>query len=211
MTVENELNRLIESLPALKSCIGEVREATDAITSCFENRGKLLICGNGGSCADADHIVGELMKSFEKKRPLTADLKNRLQIASPERGSYIAEHLQRGLPAISLCAHGALVSAFSNDVDADLVFAQQVEGYGNPGDLLLAITTSGNSINVVDAAITAKAKGMTVIGMTGQSGGRLKAFCDITICVPAKITSEVQEYHMPVYHAICKCVEDHLF
>lgn len=211
MQGKTNLQELTGRIPALESCIQEIGEAAEAITACFFNGGKLLICGNGGSCADADHIAGELMKSFEKKRPLPEDLKQHLHSVSAERGGYLAGHLQHALPAISLCSHGSLITAFANDVDADLIFAQQVMGYGSKGDVLLAISTSGNSRNVVDAVITAKAKGLTVIGLTGKHGGRMKPYCDITICVPAERTPDVQEYHLPVYHTICAIVENRLF
>ncbi len=211
MTGEERLAEMIRRYPALDCCEKEVWEAAMAIIDCFENSRKILLCGNGGSCADADHMVGELMKSFEKKRPLPEDLKLRLQSASPERGGYLAENLQNALPAISLCSHTSLLTAISNDMDADLVYSQQIAGYGKKGDVLFAITTSGNSRNVVDAAITAKAKGLRVIGLTGQHGGMIKRYCDTAICVPATTTAEVQEYHLPVYHAICRIIENRFF
>lgn len=189
----------------------KVEEAARTIIDCFNKGGKLLLCGNGGSCADADHIVGELMKSFEKKRPLPRDLKEGLQLASPEHGDYLAKKLQNGLPAISLCSHTSLISAISNDMDADLVYSQQLVGYGRENDVLFAISTSGNSPNVVYAAITAKAKGLKVIGLTGQHGGRLKQYCDTAICAPSSTTAEIQEYHLPIYHSICRIIEDRFF
>jgi len=170
-----------------------------------------LICGNGGSCADSDHIAGELMKSFERERPLAQSLKDALTGINGERGSYLADKLEQGLPAISLNAHSSLISAISNDIGSDLIFAQQVAGFGNSPDILLAITTSGNSQNVIDAAITARAKGLKVIGLTGETGGRLKEFCNIIINVPETETASVQELHLPVYHAICRLIEDHFF
>ena len=211
MTGEERLTEMIRRYPALECCEKEIWVAAMAIIDCFENSRKLLLCGNGGSCADADHMVGELMKSFERKRPLPEDFKARLRSASPERGGYIAENLQNALPAISLCSHTSLFTAISNDMDADLVFSQQIAGYGRKGDVLFAITTSGNSQNVVDAAITAKAKGMMVIGLTGQHGGMIKQYCDTAICVPSTTTAEVQEYHLPVYHAICRIIEIRFF
>ena len=205
------LDELIIRIPALESCKEEIGLAAEAIAGCFENHGKLLLCGNGGSCADADHMVGELMKSFEKKRSHPEAFKKRLQAASSARGAYISEQLQAALPAISLCSHGSLTTAISNDMDADLLFAQQVAGYGRKGDVLLAISTSGNSRNVLDAAIAAKAQEMIVVGLTGQGGGKLKSFCDITICVPAENTARVQEYHLPVYHTLCRIIENRFF
>ncbi|MCK4919808.1 MAG: SIS domain-containing protein [Bacteroidales bacterium] len=211
MDKKNILNELINRYPALEICRKDIEKACEAIIDCYSNDSKLLLCGNGGSGSDADHIVGELMKSFEKKRPIDKNFENCLKSVSHERGGYIAENLQNALPAISLNAHNALISAISNDVDASLVFAQQVEGYGKKGDILIAISTSGNSQNIVDAAITAKAKGITVIGLTGKHGGEVKQYCDIAICVPARNTAEVQEFHLPVYHTICKVVENKFF
>lgn len=211
MTGEERLVGMIRRYPALDCCENEIKAAAETMIESFKNGGKILICGNGGSCSDADHMVGELMKSFEKTRPLPEDLKARLQIASPERGRHIAENLQHALPAISLCSHNSLITAICNDMDADLVYSQQVAGYGLNGDVLFAISTSGNSRNVVDGAITAKAKGMKVIGLTGQYGGEMKQFCDITICVPAITTAEIQEYHLPVYHTICSIIEHRFF
>lgn len=203
------IDDLFEKYPALETSKNDIIDAIEEITSCYSNKGKLLLCGNGGSCADADHIVSELMKSFEKKRPLDFELEKNLN--ATQRGKYISEKLQNALPAISLNAHSSLYSAISNDIDSSLVFAQQIVGYGNPGDILIAISTSGNSQNVIDAAITAKAKGLKVVGLTGESGGEIKEFCDITIRVPSSSTPEIQELHLPVYHTICKYIENKFF
>ena len=211
VTGEGRVDEMIRRDPDLEACKEDIEKACSAAIDCYSNNGKLLICGNGGSCADADHIVGELMKSFEKKRPLPEDFKESRQSASLERGGYIAENLQNALPAISLCSHTFPLTAISNDMDASLVYAQQIVGYGRVGDLLIAISTSGNSQNIIDAAITAKARGLTVIGMTGQNGGSLKQHCDISICVPSDSTPKVQEYHLPVYHTICQIVENSFF
>ena len=189
----------------------EIGNAAECLIRCYQQGRKVLVCGNGGSSSDSDHIVGELMKDFEQKRPLDLFLKKQLSAISADRGSYLAETLQQGLPAISLSAHHALVTAFANDSDADLVFAQQVTGYGQAGDVLIGISTSGNSQNIVDAIITAKAKGMEVIGLTGETGGRMKTLCDILINVPGRRTSFVQELHLPVYHTLCLIVENHFF
>lgn len=202
---------LFERYPTLEECKEDILEAIREVTNCYLNNGKLLLCGNGGSCSDADHIVGELMKSFEKKRPLDSSLEKKLESVSEERGEYIGRMLQNALPAISLNAHSSLYSAIANDIDPNLVFAQQILGYGNSGDVLIALSTSGNSQNVIDAAITAKAKGLKVIGLTGQTGGKIKEFCDVIIRVPSTSTPEVQEYHLPVYHTICKYIEDKFF
>jgi len=202
---------LLRRHPALEVCRGDIVAACEAVINSYEEGGKVLTCGNGGSAADADHIVGELMKSFEGRRPVDESLWRDLVEVDPSRGAYLAEKLQTGLPAISLNAHTALITAVANDIDAALIFAQQVAAYGREEDILIALTTSGNSRNVVDAAITAKAMGMTVVGMTGEGGGKLKEFSDILIAVPARRTAEVQEYHLPVYHAICKAVEEAFF
>jgi len=205
------IEKLIERYPALNSCKKDIENVADLWINSYENKGKLLICGNGGSAADADHITGELLKSFSKKRPVTnnfaADLKN----TDSERGTILAEKLERGLPAISLSAHSALTSAVSNDIGGDFIYAQQIMGYGNKEDVLVAITTSGNSQNIIDAAITAKAKGMKIVGLTGETGGKLKQYCDACICVPSSITPVVQEYHLPVYHILCQIVEHKFF
>ncbi len=205
------LDQLFLRYPPLEFCRPEVEAACEAVINSYRHGGKVLVCGNGGSAADADHIVGELMKSFEGKRPLDDKIKRRLEKTEPQRGHYIAGKLQQGLPAISLNAHTALITATANDLDPALIFAQQVAGYGRAGDVMIAISTSGNSQNVTDAAITAKAMGLTVIGMTGEGGGKLKETCDIIIRVPASRTAEVQEYHLPVYHTLCRVVEEELF
>ncbi len=205
------IKKIIERYPALKICQKDIKEASDLLIKSYENNGKLLICGNGGSSSDSDHIVGELMKSFSKKRPIGDDLSERLKAISAERGANLAEKLERALPAISLSAHTALTSAVSNDIGGDYIFAQQVVGYGNKEDILLAITTSGNSKNIIDAAIVAKAKGLKVIGLTGETGGNLKQYCDVIIRVPSMSTPVVQEYHLPIYHVLCQIIENKFF
>ncbi|MEA1876087.1 MAG: SIS domain-containing protein [Bacteroidota bacterium] len=211
MKKKEDIYDLINRYPELESCKEDVEHAIQAIIKCYSNNGKLLICGNGGSCADADHMVGELMKSFEKQRPIDNKLRNSLLSVSNERGKSIAGRLQMALPAISLNAHASLYSAIANDIDAEIVFAQQIAGYGEKGDVLIAISTSGNSQNIIDAAITAKALGLTVIALTGQNGGKMKQYCDIAVCVPADNTAAVQEFHLPVYHTICRIVENRFF
>jgi len=205
------IKNLIERYPALSAVERKIRDAAESLILCYQQKGKVLICGNGGSCSDSDHIVGEFMKGFECNRPLESSLKMKLSAISGEEGNYLAENLQQSLPAISLAAHNALITAIANDIDASLIFAQQIIGYGNPEDILIGISSSGNSQNIVNALITAKAKGMVTIGLTGESGGKMKTFCDILINVPEKKTSAVQELHLPVYHTLCKIVEDHFF
>ena len=205
------LEDLICRYPKLVSVKDEIQKAADCLIRCYQQGRKVLVCGNGGSCSDSDHIIGELMKGFEHKRPLEESLKKQLSAISEERGIYLAGKLQQGLPAISLTAHNALITAIANDIDADLVFAQQIIGYGHTGDVLIGISSSGNSQNVVDAIITAKAKGMIVIGLTGEIGGKMKTYCDILINVPGRRTAFVQELHLPVYHTFCLMVENFFF
>ncbi len=210
-----ESKKIIEELtgryPRLGGISDRITGAAACLVKCYENGNKVLICGNGGSSSDSDHIAGELLKGFESTRTLNSDLRMKLSAASAERGPYLAGKLQAGLPAISLSAHSGLVTAVGNDIDPALIYAQQVVAYGNEGDLLIGLTTSGNSQNVIDAAIAAIAKGMTVVGLTGETGGRLKDFCHILINVPERRTSFVQELHLPVYHTICMIVENHFF
>lgn len=205
------INLLLERYKELEPLADTIQEAVDAIVKSYENGGKVLACGNGGSCSDSDHIVGELMKSFEGRRPVNERIKSELVKAGGERGAYLAEKLQQGLPAISLSAHAALTTAVANDIDGDVIFAQQITGYGNPGDVLIGMSTSGNSQNVVDAILVAKAKGLVTIGFTGESGGQMKELCDILINVPQHRTAFVQEFHLPVYHTLCLMIEDHFF
>jgi len=205
------IEEMIRRHPLLLPVKNEIERSAAVIIECFQKGGKLLACGNGGSSADSDHIVGEFMKGFEQMRPVAESLKKKLIALSADRGKYLSEKLQQGLPAISLTAHNALITAISNDTDSNLVFAQQIVGYGNPGDVLIAISSSGNSQNILDAVITARSKDMTIIGLTGKTGGKMKDLCDILINVPEIHTALVQELHLPVYHTICRVVEQSLF
>lgn len=205
------LNELVMRYPVLGIVREDVNKAYSLLEACYENGGKLLIAGNGGSAADAEHIVGELMKGFVKRRPLPKELKRALIDTDPIRGSELSEKLQQGLPAIALTNHAALSSAFANDVDGMLSYAQQVNGYGKEGDVFLGISTSGNSENVMYAAVTAKAKGMKVIGLTGRDGGKLAKLADVAIVVPEQETYKIQELHLPIYHALCLMLEDHFY
>ncbi|MCG2460403.1 SIS domain-containing protein [Flavobacteriaceae bacterium F89] len=211
MKSEDILKDLIQRYPPLNTCRESIYAAGSTLIDCYNKDGKLLVCGNGGSASDSDHIVGELMKSFSKKRPLADELVKKLEGISPVKGPKLAAKLERGLPAIALHAHGGLVSAISNDIGGDYIYAQQVLGYGKKNDVLWVITTSGNSVNVLEACITAKALGMKIIGLLGESGGEAKSLCDVAICVPATSTAKVQEYHLPVYHALCIMVEETFF
>ncbi|MBW6535919.1 MAG: SIS domain-containing protein [Mariniphaga sp.] len=209
--VNQILQQLLKRYSKLNHLELAIAGAVGSIVECYRNGGKVLVCGNGGSSADAGHIVGELMKSFEAKRPLNSDIQQKLTSQFGERGSLLSEKLQQGLPAISLSEHTSLITAISNDLGGDFIFAQQVAGYGNPGDVLLALSTSGNAQNVLDALMVAKAKGLKTIGMAGQTGGKMKEFCDVLINVPETRTAFVQELHLPVYHVLCMMVEKEIF
>ena len=209
--INNVLTNLTNRHPLLNSCITEIEKAFDILCGCYKNKHKLLVCGNGGSAADSEHIVGELMKSFSHQRILPESIQNKLKAISTDKGSYLASKLQPALMSISLACHTSLVTAFSNDVDPNLIFAQQVIGYGTKDDVLLGISTSGNAENVINAMITANAIGLKTIGLTGKSGGRLKDFCDVVIHVDGNNTPEIQELHLPVYHALCAMLEIKFF
>jgi D-sedoheptulose 7-phosphate isomerase len=205
------LDSLCERYPALSGLWNTIADAAGMIIECYTRGGKLLVCGNGGSSADAGHFTAELMKSFESERPLDESLKKRFHEISGTRGRYLGEKLEHSLPAISLPSNTALVTAISNDTDPSLIYAQQVIGYGNEGDVLIAISTSGNSQNIVDACITAKALNLNVIGISGKTGGKMKHYCDLLVNVPETRTAWVQELHLPVLHAICRIVENHFY
>lgn len=201
---------LYERYPALVTCRASIDAAERLLCGAFRTGGKLLICGNGGSAADAGHIAGELMKSFLLPRPLGEEERGALSHFGGD-GEYLAAALQGGLPVVSLAAHSALMTAVANDTAADAIFAQQTWVLGRPGDALLAISTSGSSRNCVLAAIAARARGMSVLALTGDGGGRLADLADVTVAVPARETFRVQEYHLPVYHALCAAVEADFF
>jgi D-sedoheptulose 7-phosphate isomerase len=202
------LQELSARYPDLAECIPDVERTYDVLKSMYQRGGKLLLCGNGGSAADCEHIVGELMKGFLSRRPLADEVKKRLRAAIPDAGVYLADHLQGSLAAISLVSQTSLISACANDIAADMVFAQQVYGYGVVGDVVMGISTSGNSRNVLHALQVGKALGLQTVGLTGQSGGLLRAVCDVTICVPYDLTPEIQECHLPIYHALCVMLEE---
>ena len=209
--MHSELVTLQQRYPDIESCIPSVAEAYHVLRTTFSSGGKLLICGNGGSASDSDHIVGELMKGFELKRPIGANLRARLTQIGQERGAYLADRLQGALPTISLSSHAALSTAISNDVAGDMVFAQQVLGYGQKGDALIGISTSGNSANILNALHVAQALEFNTIGLTGKSGGAMRSLCHTTICVPYERTLEIQERHLAIYHALCLMLEQDFF
>lgn len=203
--------RLFRRYPALEGLREPVMEAYLLLRRCYEQGGKLLIVGNGGSCADAGHMVGELMKGFYLKRPFPEKQRAAIEAQTEALLPGTAEKLQRALPAIDLTQHGALSTAVQNDLDPLLTAAQQTAGYGKPGDVILGISTSGNAKNVALAIATAKALGLSAIGLTGGSGGRLKELCDCTIIAPSSVTADVQEYHLPIYHTLCAMLEAKFF
>ncbi len=197
--------------PELKACERDILAACTVLRDCFAAGGKLFTCGNGGSAADAEHIVGELMKGFRLPRPLAENKVMALAGILGGQALDFAKGLQAALPAISLNGHPSLATAFANDLSADMVFAQLLCGWGKPGDSLLAISTSGNAQNVFNASIAAKAFGITVIGLTGREGGKLGELSDTCIRAPADETFLVQELHLPIYHALCAMLENEFF
>ena len=207
----DHLQQLIERYPSLEPVKDPIRSAFDIIANSYAHGGKLLIAGNGGSASDAEHIAGELMKTFAKKRELPGSFIADVAAVDAEIAQYLVPRLQPGLPAIALSGHASLNTACINDIDGNITFAQQVYGYGKEGDVLLGISTSGNSKNVLYAAAVAKAKKLKIIGLTGSGGGNLKKFADVCICVPETETWKVQELHLPVYHLLCMMLEDHFF
>ena len=209
--MRNLVDELIERYPILEPGRKDITEAFHILLNCFRGQGKLLIAGNGGSAADAEHIVGELMKGFVLKREIDDNLKDKLRNVDYDMGNKLSRKLQLSLPAIALSNHSSLNTGFSNDVDGQLCFAQQVLGYGKEGDVFLGISTSGNSANVLYAAIVAKAQGMKVIGLTGRGGGRLADMADVVVAVDEKETYKVQELHLPIYHCLCLMVESEMF
>lgn len=209
--IEKILNELITRYPALSVCREQIAEAYEIMKDCYDHDGKLLIAGNGGSCADADHIVGELMKTFRKRRPVSREFTEKLRAWDPENGEVLAGKLGMSLMALSLSNQQTLNTAFANDVDGDYIYAQQILGYGRPGDVYLAISTSGNSRNVLHAVPVAKALGIKVIGLTGKDGGKLAPLSDTAIIAPEKETYKIQELHLPIYHALCLMLEDTYF
>jgi len=204
------IHNLIQRYPALAGCQSDIAAAAGMLIDCFAGGGKLLVCGNGGSAADAEHIVGELMKAFLLPRRLPDAEIQALQKLD-EDGAWLAATLERGLPAVSLCAHSALMTAVANDRTAETIFAQQVTALGCPGDVLMTISTSGNSRNCVLAAKMAKLRDLRVIALTGAKESRLSAAADVCIRVPETETYKVQEMHLPVYHALCAQIEAHFF
>lgn len=204
------INQLVERYPALAECKNDVENAVRILIETFEKGGSLFLCGNGGSCSDCSHIVGELRKAFVKKRPISVGLADKLRSVS-DCGETLAELLERALPVYSLCESNALSTAYANDVSADAVYAQSLLGIAKEGDVLLCISTSGNSKNCVYAAVLAGALNLSTIALTGIGGGKLGVLCDVTIKAPEKDTYKVQELHLPIYHSMCLEIESTLF
>ena len=209
--VEQIYTQLFINYPLLDGCKDDIRNTFFLLQSCYSNKGKLLICGNGGSAADADHIVGELLKGFRVLRPINDKFLTKLKSFYPEDGLDLGRKIQEALPAISLTGHPAFSTAFANDISPDTIFAQQVYAFGDETDILLAISTSGNSRNVINAIKISRAKGMKSISLTGQTGGEIKKISDVAICVPSSQTDRIQELHRPIYHAICAMLEAEFF
>jgi D-sedoheptulose 7-phosphate isomerase len=198
--MNTRLSSILERYPILQACEKELSAAFDLLVAAYRNGNKLLVCGNGGSAADSEHMVGELMKSFLKRRPISAAHADQLEQAGGPAGKAVANRLQGTLAAVSLPSQLSLVTAIANDLDYDMIFAQQVYGLGHPGDVLFGISTSGRSENVCNAVIVAKAFGLKSIALTGRSGGELAPLADVAIKVPSDNVAEIQELHLPVYH-----------
>ncbi|MBQ7619510.1 MAG: SIS domain-containing protein [Treponema sp.] len=205
------IKELIERYPALAVCEKDIRAAASAIIDSYKAGGKLIVAGNGGSAADSDHITGELLKSFVKKRKPDQKFLDALSAIDPDTGSYLSDKLQGSLPAIALTNNSALMTASLNDVDGNVLFAQQVMGFGKKGDVFLGISTSGNSKDVIYALAVAKALGVKTVALTGKTGGKCKELADISIVVPENETFKIQELHLPVYHALCLTIEEYFW
>ena len=208
---DGELRYFLKRYPALVSISSNIVDAYNILEQSFSTGGKLMIAGNGGSAADAEHIAGELMKRFCITRPLPDNMIRRLIAIDDVRGKKLSASIEKGLPTLSLVNHEALLTAYMNDVDAEGVFAQQICGYGCSSDVFLGISTSGNSDNIINAAIMARAMDIKVIALTGMTGGKLADYSDITVKVPETETWKIQELHLPIYHFWCKCLEEHFF
>ena len=213
--LDDNLNKhveiLIERYPILSTIKSDIIDGYFLLENCYLNGGKLLIAGNGGSAADSEHIVGELMKSFKKRRLVDSEFAKKMISIDPERGEKLSKNLEKSLPAIALVAHEALSTAYINDVDGLGVFAQQLYGYGNENDVFLGISTSGNSKNIINATVVARALGIKILGLTGKNGGELATVANVAVKVPQEETYMIQELHLPVYHCWCLMLEEKFF
>jgi D-sedoheptulose 7-phosphate isomerase len=205
------INELVERYPVLNSCKADIENALKLLIDCFKSGGKIMLCGNGGSAADCDHIVGELMKGFLKKRALLDEKKNLMKANNPCIDDDLLNNLQAGLPAISLFGATSLISAFANDVNSNYIFAQQVLNISKENDILLCISTSGNAQNVCAAAEVAISLGIKIISLTGNTGGKLKDISTVSIIAPHNETYIIQELHLPIYHCLCASLEEYFF
>lgn len=204
------LEDLLTRYPSLKSCENDIIKTFDLMVKVFESNGKMLVCGNGGSASDSEHLVGELMKSFIKRRELPPEEKQRFDELGND-GKYLSSKLQGALPSISIATLTAFGTAYINSFDPDLVYAQQVYGLGREGDLLFVFSASGNSKNIYNAVLTAKAQKMHIIALTGESSGKIAQYCDVIIQMPAFLSPLVQEYYLPVYHTLAYMLEEYFF
>ena len=202
---------LLEKYPELEGCKRDIEQAFKLLLACYQGKCLVMTCGNGGSAADSEHIVCELMKGFKSNRSLPDAEIDKFRGHFNEDGNNIGQQLQGALPSIALTSNVSLNTAIANDVSADMIFAQQVYGYGKQGDVLICLSTSGSSLNIIRAIQVAKVKGIKIVGFTGQDGGKMKNLCDVTIRVPKSSTPDIQELHLPVYHAICLMLEKELF
>lgn len=209
--LKKHIDLLIKRYPRLAVVRNSIEAAYIVMEQCYENGGKLLIAGNGGSAADSEHIAGELMKRFKIQRPISKEYEKKLCEIDAERGPKLAKNLEQSLMAIPLVAHEALTTAYINDVDGLGVFAQQLLGYGRKGDVFLGISTSGNSKNIMNATVVARASRIKVIGLTGEDGGELAQVADVAVRVPEKETYMIQELHLPIYHCWCLMLEERFF
>lgn len=204
------LDELTLKYPQLQSCKNDIQRAYVMLKSCFEKGGSIFVCGNGGSSSDCEHIVGELLKSFKKHRPICQTINEKL-LAFGEDGEYLSHKLEGALPAYSLVSQTGIITAFANDKAWDVTYAQELYGLGKSGDCLISLSTSGNSKNCVYATIVAKTKNINTLSLTGIGGGKLKDYSDVTISVPETETYKVQELHLPVYHCLCAMLEEEFF
>lgn len=209
--VQKQLDFLLSRYPILGPCKEDIEAAYQLMEESYSRCGKLLIAGNGGSASDAEHMAGELMKSFKLPRPVSKEFSKSLSAIDPVRGRKLSDSLEQCLPALPLVAHEAMSTAFLNDVDGTEVFAQQLYGFGRRGDVFLGISTSGNSENVLYASVVARAMGMQVVGLTGAAGGELARASDVAVKVPETETYKIQELHLPIYHCWCLMLEEHFF
>ena len=209
--VQKEFELLFDRYPRLEVCRKDIKKAYELIVKIYDKNKKMLIDGNGGSAADSEHITGELMKRFKNTRPINKELADKLISIDKKRGERLIKNLEMPLRAVPLTSHIAITTAYMNDADATGVFAQQLLGYGDKGDVFLAISTSGNSENIINACVVAKALGIKIIGLTGEKESKLSETADICIRVPETETYKIQELHLPVYHALCLMLESKYF